>query len=220
MRTAILDSPGSTSSGSDYASRDRSKPTLSKPTLRSFAKRARHRAQDQTGFVSGNGGNNATNTVNTANITTTKTHTQTPPSRDTPLDTPLDTPDTPLEVQSKENALQDPRGTGVVLRVQSSAICSSSARVITLRVVLLAFALLGLYFSHHFVQQFHYRHCKSNVLRVIFLDKSVLCVYLHTFLTSVEGIYSRSFDVITRYMLVPMYQHLVRVLEELLGSSS
>jgi hypothetical protein len=36
----------------------------------------------------------------------------------------------------------------------------------------------------------------------------------------VEGIYSRSFDVITRYMLVPMYQHLVRVLEELLGSSS
>ena len=48
-----------------------------------------------------------------------------------------------------------------------------------------------LYFVHEYLQYQYYVRCRSNLIKVILLQRSDMCIQLHNFLTVIEAVYSK-----------------------------
>jgi predicted nucleic acid-binding Zn finger protein len=59
--------------------------------------------------------------------------------------------------------------------------------------VIVSVALVVLvYLGHAYLQQQYYTHCSSNLLKVVLLQRSDMCIQLHTFLKALESVCSNN----------------------------
>lgn len=59
--------------------------------------------------------------------------------------------------------------------------------------VIVSVALVALvYLGHAYLQQQYYTHCSSNLFKVVLLQRSDMCIQLHTFLKALESVCSNN----------------------------
>lgn len=59
---------------------------------------------------------------------------------------------------------------------------------------------------HKYMQQLYFVHCKANVLRVVLLNRSTMCVQLQFVLQFIEHAYGQVAERLVKNLAVPLYQ--------------
>jgi hypothetical protein len=65
--------------------------------------------------------------------------------------------------------------------------------------------MLSGFLAHAYLQQFYYMHCKANVFRVMLLNKSTMCVTLHSSLEFIENSYASTVHVVFKNLFLPAF---------------
>ena len=72
--------------------------------------------------------------------------------------------------------------------------------------------------AHVHMQHFYYVHCKANVFRVMLLNKSTMCVTLHSSLEFIETTYASTIHVLVKNLFLPAFTMIGNVMP--LGTTS
>lgn len=74
-----------------------------------------------------------------------------------------------------------------------------------LAVALLLVIVFTSFHVHRYMQQVYFVHCKANVLRVVLLNRSTMCVQLQFVLQFIEHAYGQVAERVVKHLAVPLY---------------
>lgn len=74
-----------------------------------------------------------------------------------------------------------------------------------------------LWFIHQAIQFQHHKHCKSNLLRVVFYGNSSMCTHMQSFLTQIEAACTALVPSVLTGLVQPWFGTVFSSIRELLG---
>ncbi len=87
---------------------------------------------------------------------------------------------------------------------------TTKTQSLTIALVFVTLMLFG-FVAHAYMQHFYYLHCKANVFRVMLLNKSTMCITLHSSLEFIESTYASTVHIVVKNLFLPVFAMLGHV---------